>query len=970
MANVTIGHIEIEGDHNTHFIGDFILVSYDPAITQYTVTETLAAGGTSVVTPPYAGIFLFPSDSGIRPNYSRGDRKVEIITGVNTITYFTPIESWPFWQTKTRSIIDGGVNDVLLGVDTITSATTNTADGAVVLSASGTNNTSFTYSKNGGAYQASATFSGLYAGDYFFSVKDDQGNIASIDVTVPVDTLPIENTTHGVKYRADFLQHRPGATTDQIKHRIEILERDYGGAVDDTVVLGETPIVINIKAEGSDYIGDAAIVGHDVSISFISETLKEYIDFGLGDDYKYMVLYYMDDSVAKDGSDYNVRFKGFITPETYSENYGDFPYSVTFSATDRLADLQNIPFYESSTFDENLRPKNVRVKGILKQAIIIDKCLKNVRMNQGYRIAINMFDAGMNSTSTDTPIHQAFEDCESFYNKNSAGSCAAVIKKLLRPYGAILFSWNNFFYIVKEEQLRTTTLSYVEFATIGGAASSGTFTTPRVSFKSAGSTNLFRYMGNQSLSLTRAIKTININSVGKIKEGGTVSGLNANNVSYDEKGNFLGFGGFELVVNDQISSRPYRENILIDTEGQQQAQLFGEIIGWTLKYAENYNDSSSYIRLSKSVTYTKSDKMKISFKIQASGGFEYLGGHRSTDAPYFVMKWALKVGSYYLLADGTWSLTEGENQFFIIQEDIINGTFVEFVLEPTFRDTLNSTPITDDYELKIFPISIWEYDIESTDQSDALSDMEALSVASLEPGTRRILRYTNSGQWYYNYFELRAVLDATASKSNLTEIKPTSSTIRRWFLVSSWSRPNDYDSDNVLQSTMNIKDFKIETLPGGEKPPTEFGEMSIISYDNNLSLDISLENFDLTSDVNNDKNIYMNYTRLSNGNPTTVWNRTTGVALKARQSHLLDRLYELYKTPRYKINSSFYCDLELSLLNHLYDFDDDGRIFALTGGEINPKTGQHSGEILEIYQDNTPTRGEFDTSFDIDNEYA
>lgn len=139
---------------------------------------------------------------------------------------------------------------------------------------------------------------------------------------------------------------------------------------------------------------------------------------------------------------------------------------------------------------------------------------------------------------------------------------------------------------------------------------------------------------------------------------------------------------------------------------------------------------------------------------------------------------------------------------------------------------------------------------------------------------------------------------------------------------------------------------------------------------NNRDLDITLFHFDLPDTINNDENIYLNYTRLSDGSPTTVWSRGSGVLDKTRQEHLADRLFSLYKQTRYQMNATFYSDVEVSILNHLYVQDDNGRIFIPNGIEVNPKTGLHSGEILEIYNTGQPVVGEFNNDFDTYNEFA
>lgn len=72
----------------------------------------------------------------------------------------------------------------VLNITSITHpACSNTSDGQVVLSASG-GTAPYTYSVDGGAFQASATFAGLAAGPHTFTVKDATNTIATVNATL------------------------------------------------------------------------------------------------------------------------------------------------------------------------------------------------------------------------------------------------------------------------------------------------------------------------------------------------------------------------------------------------------------------------------------------------------------------------------------------------------------------------------------------------------------------------------------------------------------------------------------------------------------------------------------------------------------------------------------------------------------------------------------------------------------------
>jgi hypothetical protein len=953
VANTLLGTVTILIAHNSHTVGDVITIFYDPDTALFSVYEDPQGASPNALVTSLGGL----KSNRTENNYSRVDTGFEFQSDTNIMTYFVGFSAYPFYAAKTREIIETGIDDLILGVDSITKASAaGVADGAVTLRATGTH-TPIQYSLNDGPYQLSATFSGLYSSNYTISAKDSLNYKRTIDVSIEANEVPIEGVTHGLKYTMSFIEgHRSGVSRDGVLHKVNIYKRGYTDATVE-VLGGQSPVIINARAEGSLIAVDTNIISHELSISLVSETLSQFREMALGDEYEFLVLYSIDDAVAKDGSDYNVRFRGYVTPETYVEDYGDIPYVATFSATDRLADLTSIKFFESRVVDAFGIEKIQPINGVLREAYIIDKCLENIKMNQGYRIAIDMFEENMNATNTDTPLHQAYEDCKSYYDKD-VDSCLDVITKILRPYGAVLLSYNDFFYIIKEEQLKQTTVNYVEFTTIDGTGSAGSFS-PRISFKSNGSSNMFRYTGPQTLEFTRGIKYINVIANGIKKEAGILKAWDEDSILYDGE-TFLGYQDFNLVLSQEIYSKEY---------------INGNDYGWALDfYADTgFQNSSSYIRSSKNISYTSADSLKIEFEVRVDTYKEIRSNLIAPPVPYIPLKWKFKLGSDYLQSNGEWTTDDVVNQFFF--DDINSGGFKKFTIDVKMPNT--ATQLTSaDYDFRIYPATVWEYDISAANQAAAVTAIEAVTTVNLPPGSRRVVRFIDGGDYAYFYYELNTgQRDYTdASKANMTEIRPSdyasgSPIGRRWISLGSWS-DSATPSFSTYRSKNIIKDVVLKTLPNGQEAPDQFGETNVISENNTIDLTIDLFHFDLSNQVNNDENIYSNYTRLSDDSPTGLWDRLGGTQLKTRQSHLKDRVFELYKTPRYKMSVGFYSDLEISILTHLYDADDDGRIFILKGVEINPKQGIHSGEIEEIFNSGTPVVGSFNNDFDTDNEFA
>jgi hypothetical protein len=947
MANFLVGEIFIQTAHNSHTLGDRFEIFYDPDTVQFEVEENdvvvLTASG--IFDNFFLSIYTQRIDTGF--TFKNGDGKRVVFDRINL---------FPFYQKRVTDIVETGINDVKLSVVSVVNESfPGAGNGSIIVSATGSN-PPYQYSKGGSNFTTTTTFSSLFASTYVIGVRDSVGYFDY--QTVVVDNTALSETDLAVKYRGDFKTAIVDGAESAVIYRLDIKKSGYSGSIND-LSLGETPIIISARAEGSQPGVDVTIISHEVTVSIESETAKQYHEFAQSGEYEYQILIYRDNSVAKDGTDFELRFKGFITPESYTEEFGSAPYLISFFASDRLGDLGSVEYRPGLSFLTKRQSSEYR--GLASQISIIQKCLEQVAPQYPFRIAVDMYETNMSTTNT-SPLHQAYILQEVYYKNGSAKSCGEVIANILRPYGAILLLWEGYYYIIKEEQFKQTSIAYNEFGVDLAYDTNGTIS-GRVAFKARGNSTFFRWAGSQSLGFTQPVYSININADGYIREGGVMDALDQpialNPYNYIDLGlglgeafptsSISGFRGYELIVGNNIYQSA--------SQG-----------GWKIKMVDE-TPSETYIRKTGEIEFTSLDEWNLSFKvlINFNIGGVYVGINAGSPAVYLIMKWQFKLGSNYLQVDGTWTTTPTINQFFI-EKDQVNK-FIDFEIGGVFPIGVTESEVQD-YEFKLYAVSAWEYDTEYTDKATMIAAMKTLADSGVyTSGSRRIVRVPSGIYYYYYYYEYR--IDEEAANDGIYSIKATTGADRYWYLIGSWWEQVASGAGILTGNTDTIfKDLKLETFPSGDDPPQNFELISKINTVRNAkNLDIDLFHFDLQNSINNEENIYLNYIRLSDGTPTTLWSRLSGTE-KTIQENMRDRLYELYKTPRYKMNAKFYSDVEISILNHLYDAGDDGRIFLLNGIEINPKKGLHSGEILEIYQDNTAIAGQFNDDFDIDNEFA
>ncbi len=152
------------------------LVSTSSATISYAGSPFCIAAGTGAVTLTGTGSGTYSAGSGLSINSSTG----AITPGTSTAGTYTVTYTFGGSYTTTTSVIITALT-TLSG--TPTESCVGGSSGTITASAS-SGPSPYTYNLNGGTYQSSATFTGLAAGSYTLTVKNNSGCVTT--ATVPV----------------------------------------------------------------------------------------------------------------------------------------------------------------------------------------------------------------------------------------------------------------------------------------------------------------------------------------------------------------------------------------------------------------------------------------------------------------------------------------------------------------------------------------------------------------------------------------------------------------------------------------------------------------------------------------------------------------------------------------------------------------------------------------------------------------
>lgn len=927
-----LGTVLINANFSSFTSGDVIKSFYDPATDLISVTkndvtitsgEVLLAKRTGL---PSIGDYWARVNTGYTLVVANYDGSTDNVT-----LSFSETSGFPYFI-KAVTItpdapVEGEINNISIALVSITNTTnTTTKDGEIVVVASGVN-TPFKYSFNRPEIvngQSTGTFSNLPRGSYTIFAVDSLGYSARLIISVSAD-----GETHGVKWRTGF-QDDVGQAG-----RIDILERGFVGSLVE-VKGNSTPFTHSTRGEARDIV-DISIVSSQVDVSLIAEALDQYISIANADDDKYKLIIYKD--VA---SSWVETWRGFINPESFSDTPNGTPYPTNFTATDRVADLSSREFLYNEEYIKG--GENEFVVGDMSQLGAIKICLDKTKLDQGYRIACNIFDANHDvvTPATLTPLVQTFINTDVYSGDDKVSTCETVLKDILIIYDAMLVSWAGYWYIIRKKELLGTTVNYIEFDKDLTYVATSSWN-PRVDFKGAIESNRYRWVGGMSRIMSSVFRKVILTIKTVVNDSGLISG----------------FQDFTLVQVGAI--------IVTGRDGNTTTSITSIDSGESLDIQyTNKGLSESFLIWNDNITYSTNDKLIIdlSFNFNAFVTGVSRGSTFTQKPPYLILRWSLKLGDEYLTTKGEWQSEDPLNQFFVtsFNED------VDFRQEIDLPD---GNAATDAATLKIFPINFYDADIISSFSTfeQELIDVETVN---LDLGARRVIYYNDktgypNGDFLVYYKLSRAGVINTENDSVTPSDYDAVTNDHKWewitehYTVAVQDRTVGASSRPVYSNT-SFKSINLNFLPNSEEIPEEVITYNTNDILNKVDYNKEINLFDLTNSFNNDAKIFLNYNKLSNGDPTSVWNESGSTLTKTLQDHLVDWLQRLTKKARMIISGTFFTDVEFTPINVLNDPSDSNRVFYPNGISSDVKRRQYNGEVIEIGSDNVPESSQYDLS--------
>ena len=211
------------------------------------------------------------------------------------------------------------------------------------------------------------------------------------------------------------------------------------------------------------FVGDAIQVDGDVMLDY-SETddpLEAIRGQGLSVNLEANQALTFSDLWSEEEKTYQVEYKrngvilfqGWLNPEGFYEDYVSTDWIISFDCVDGLGYLKDLSFVYNDGFPITGRKTYIEVLALalqrtgLYQSIHVDIQIRYTGLSESFDILSSVY------ANTDRFIK---EDGET-KSKSTIMSCEDVIRNILEPFGAVLTSFNGYWYIYKPNQLYLNT---------------------------------------------------------------------------------------------------------------------------------------------------------------------------------------------------------------------------------------------------------------------------------------------------------------------------------------------------------------------------------------------------------------------------------------------------------------------------------------------------------------------------------
>lgn len=818
--------------------------------------------------------------------------------------------------------VTGIVCDVAFqGVSEIVKPTTLTStDGQITVLAT-TSNGTIRYSLQDEDYgdmtNTTGVFTGLAVGTYNVYAKDNYGCRDTLIVTLSYQV------SYGPLYRIEYDKFNGDVGV------IDIEERDYAGAVEE-VKGSDTPFVVRLRGEESDLF--TSVLSTECTIGLTSESNFKFLDLFTQDDRKYRVIAYTN------GTEY---WRGFIKPGLYQEQYyTDTNYYVSADATDQLVTLQDLQFVDK---DGN------KIKGVNSLIKIISFILAKTDLDLPIRSCVNIWETDMNQTSSDDPLDQTHIDTDSFYSEDGTPFVMLdVLRSILDSFGSRLFQWGGYWYIIPLD-FYTTTIQYRDFDVNGDYVTNGTFD-PVLDIKvSTESSRACWANRNQNLEVRKAFgKCDVIHKLIKPKQFVENGGFEKYKVdskprtgSINDWLNHVGsFDAWSLVLNGNLGNYvftvPSRD---YDDEPYPIAHRQNDGYACTI-YSDSSNttEKSDVYIVSKeaNIVYTKSDAINFKFDFNTSRT-NYRG---YINPPIVKFKWSVKLGTYYLQGDGSWTT---DTDFEWVEVIVEEGDFNTW---KTIDITANCPDISGEllttYQVKLMhgktPYGrTWYYTTNAGLKATATVDLPLNYINFINDGSNL--------RWY----KLTAGTKATSGDNIIRPDDYAVSTNEVYwtlFQTNTYYVPNSSVASFNTVTVASFDNVYLELLPQQVQSPDEY--KSTTENDVNIKDNNTVTVF--TGDapgITNSIYLYKNWYRYSNGNPTIEWNREGVSEAEPLLQLLSKRIIELHNLPKFKLTGTLKTDTFFGFRNSLYEAS-SSKYFVPMSMSINDLRCEYDVELQEV----------------------
>lgn len=222
--------------------------------------------------------------------------------------------------------------------------------------------------------------------------------------------------------------------TNDALNRIEIEERDYAGEIDQPELEGDEPATLT-TGDTSNTL--PTIYGTELRVKFLCATDFKYLDLYTNDARRYRVTKKIAGQVV---------FKGFVTPENYSEPYTKAPYFVEATATDGLGNLKDTKFT-----DENGDEYEGRCSIVQLLALILKKTGLELNINIATTITEATQGTGTDYTAANTI------DAKTYAGKN----CYEILEDLFR--GSRIMQRMGEWWVISYDNFQNNSIAYRKY---------------------------------------------------------------------------------------------------------------------------------------------------------------------------------------------------------------------------------------------------------------------------------------------------------------------------------------------------------------------------------------------------------------------------------------------------------------------------------------------------------------------------